>query len=281
MLQTIAIQGDKASFHDIAATKYYGRSMQIIGFNDFKSTFAAVRAGQADVAVCAIENSLYGSINQTYDLLLEHHFAIVGEVYLRVEQCLIGLPGTVLGDIREVYSHPVAIAQCDIYIDKVLSSAERVEYYDTAASVERVKRLGDPTIVAIASREAAQLHGLNIIAESIETNKQNYTRFIVLSKQAAGLSNANKTSLVIGVSDKAGSLYSALGSFASRGINLTKLQSRPIIGKAWQYIFYVDIDVGLHAPAAAQAVEELLMSGYDVRILGSYACGDKTPTTLV
>ena len=275
MPPSIAIQGDRASFHDIAVTKYYQRPAPILACNDFKSTFAAVRDEEAPVAVCAIENSLYGSINQTYDLLLEYNFQIIGEVYLRVEQCLIGLPSTDFKQIREVYSHPVALAQCEAYIDQVLPQAERSEYHDTAASVERVKLLNDPGVVAIASSAAAHLHGLEVLAHSIETNKQNYTRFIVLSKQASVSSRSNKTSLIIETPEGPGSLHTALGVFARRGINLTKLQSRPVIGKAWQYMFYVDIDAGMSDKKVTSALKELTDAGYGTRVLGSYQAGER------
>lgn len=276
MTKPIAIQGDKASFHDIATAKYYGQPTPILACSDFRSTFAALDNDVVDVALCAIENSLYGSINQTYDLLLEYKFQITGEVYLRVEQCLIGLPDTDLKDVVEVYSHPVALAQCEAYIDESLPTAERVEYHDTAASVEKIKQLNDPKIVAIASREAAELHGLEVLAESIETNKQNYTRFIVMSREADESKKSDKTSLVIETSETAGSLYRALGAFAQRDINLTKLQSRPVVGRAWHYIFYVDIDAGLNDAKTIAALEELKVGGYGVNILGSYQAGDRS-----
>lgn len=276
MTKKVAIQGAQASFHAIAAHQFFGDDIELINRDTFKETFAAVKAAQAQYAVCAIENSLFGSINATYDLLINYHFVITGEIYLRIEQCLIGLPGTKLSDITEVYSHPVALAQCEDYLDAKLPTANRLEFHDTASSVLMVKQGARKQAAAIAGREAAELHGMEILAESIETNKQNYTRFIVLEPQAGSAKGATKTSLIIRTSHQPGALYSALGVFAERGINLTKLQSRPIIGKAWHYIFYVDVDAGLQDSRLEEALKLLSQQGCEVKMLGSYQAGART-----
>lgn len=271
MTKTVAIQGDQASFHDIAAKRLFGDVGRVY-CDTFARTFEAVTEGKADAALCAIENSLYGSINEVYDLLLAHQLKITGEVFLRIEQCLIGLPGTKVDNIKKVYSHPVALAQCAAYLDTTLAQAEREEYHDTAASVAFVKELGDPTIAAIASREAAELHGLSILAASIETNKENYTRFVALSK-AVQPGPTNKTSLVVELGKAPGSLYAFLGVFAKRSIALSKLQSRPIVGKAWHYIFYVDLEVGDNN-AFKEALAELESLDCTLTVLGSYKAGE-------
>lgn len=231
--------------------------------------------GEADLAVVAIENSLYGSINPVYDLILKHQFAIVGEVYLRIEQCLIGLPGAQLADATSVYSHPVAIAQCEDFLDNNLSQTDRHEYQDTADSVLHIKQLGDTRNLAIASRQAAERYGLEVLAESIETNKENYTRFVVLAKQSSLQDNApsTKTSLVITTNHQPGALYNALGSFAKRSINLNKIQSRPIVGKAWHYMFYVDVNIGSAEGDFVAARADLEAQGCTVTVLGSYLSG--------
>lgn len=273
MSDTIAIQGDQASFHDIAATQFFGPQSQRAFCDSFSQTFAALSSDQVDYAVCAIENSLYGSINEVYDLLLAHDFHIVGEVYLRIEQCLIGLPDATIESITEVYSHPVALAQCEQYLDITFPDVKRMEYHDTAASVALVKAQGNPAVVAIAGREAAELYGLQILAPSIETNTQNYTRFVVLSKTLLASEAANKTSLIVQTTHEPGSLYQALGSFAKRDINLTKLQSRPLTGNAWRYIFYIDVAAGSSDDAFTQALQELDEQGCRTTILGSYQSG--------
>lgn len=271
----VAIQGDEASFHDIAANQFFDDTSERVFCDTFASTIAALKDGRASYALCAIENSLYGSINEVYDLILRNELFIFGEVFLRIEQCLIGLPGTQLADITEVYSHPVALAQCEDYLDRQLPEAERVEYHDTAASVAKISQLNSHSVAAIASRQAAELYGMEVLTESIETNKQNYTRFIVLSISAEDMvPTPDKTSLVIQTNHQPGALYNALGCFAKRSINLSKIQSRPIIGKAWHYIFYFDIHIGLQDTSYKEAVEELSKLGCEVTLLGSYKQAD-------
>lgn len=273
MSDTIAIQGAQASFHDIATRQYFGDANARVFCDTFSDTFAALANDSADYALCAIENSLYGSINEVYDLLVANEFHIIGEVYLRIEQCLIGLPGTQLDEITEVHSHPVALAQCEQYLDDVLPDAVRMEYHDTAASVQMVASLQDKSIAAIASSQAAELYGMQILAHSIETDTQNYTRFVVLSKQQNDHTDTDKTSLVLKTDNSPGALHRALGCFANRGINLTKLQSRPVIGSAWKYVFYIDVAVGAIDSACVDALAELDAQNCQVTLLGSYQSG--------
>lgn len=274
MALRIAIQGQEASFHDIAARQFFGEDIKIVPCETFAETFVALAQGAADQAVSAIENSLFGSINEVYDLLLEHKLWISGEVYLRIEQCLIGFPGTDLAKITEVHSHPVALAQCEDYLDKNLPNAQRFESHDTAGSVANVKKWNEPSKAAIAAAVAADLHGLKVLADEIETNKQNYTRFVVLRRDKEPETEANKTSLVLVTSNEPGSLYNALGVFAKRNINLSKLQSRPIVGHAWHYMFYVDVEMG-GGPKLASAIRELKQKKCEVIVLGSYKSGQK------
>lgn len=271
MTLKVAIQGDEASFHDIATNKFFPKNTERVFCNNFADTFRALTQDISDFALCAIENSLYGSITEVYDLLLKNKVYIIGEVYLHIGQCLIGLPGAMLSDILSVYSHPVALAQCEQYLDVNLASAQRLEYHDTAASVELIKAEDNPTKAAIASREAATLYGMAVIAESIETNKHNYTRFVVLSKSKTNIATkSNKTSLIIKTDHTPGALYMALGCFAKRSINLTKIQSRPIVGKAWHYMFYMDVNIGASEEEFIAANKELAQQGCEVTILGSY-----------
>lgn len=272
-LQTIAIQGDKASFHDIAADRYFSQSGRLF-CKTFEDTITALKNSTVDYALCAIENSLYGSINEVYDLILKNELYITGEVYLRIEQCLIGLPGTQLSQITDVHSHPVALAQCDDYLNTALPTAERHEYHDTAGSVEMIKELADPTQAAIAGATAAELYGMEVLAHSIETNKENYTRFVALSRDAPSATEEhNKTSIVLRTDHTPGSLYRALGTFAERSINLSKIQSRPVVGAAWQYLMYLDLEVGTETEAFKAASHELDVQGCEVKLLGSYING--------
>lgn len=275
MIQRVAIQGDRASFHELAARKFYGPGIELICCKSFKETFEAVTFGSADSAICAIENSLFGSINETYDLLVKTNFSIIGEIYLRIVQCLIVNPGIQLRDIKNVYSHPVALAQCQEYLDKELPNAKRLEFHDTAASVEMIKSTNSQYSAAIASAESSKLYEMEILANEIETNKQNYTRFVVLEPKTQKITGSNKTTLIIKTSHKPGALYKALGVFAKRSINLSKLQSRPIIGKPWHYMFYLDIECGFSDQRLIEALDELAVQGCEVKLLGSYKSGNK------
>lgn len=271
-MKTVAIQGQAASFHHIAARHFFGEDIEIISCDSFAATFESLKS--SDFAVVAIENSLFGSINKVYDLLLREHCWIIGEVYLRIEQCLIGLPGTELHQIREVYTQLEAMAQCEEYLDSNLPDAKRIEYHDTAASVADVKAWGDPSKAAIASRAAADLHGMDILAAEIETNKQNYTRFVVLQKQREPIEGASKTSLVLQThtDTKPGALHQALGVFAKRDMNMTMLHSRPVIGKAWHYMFYIDLETP-YDDSFTEVEQALDALGCSITVLGSYPAG--------
>lgn len=276
MTLKVAIQGEEASFHDIATDKFFSQDTKRIFCNNFSDTFSTLNRGLSDFALCAIENSLYGSITEVYDLLLKNKVYIVGEVYLHIGQCLIGLPNSNLSEISSVYSHPVALAQCEQYLDTHLSNAQRLEYHDTAASVKLIKDKNDPTKAAIASSQAAKLYSMNILAESIETNKHNYTRFVVLSKSNINKeTTTNKTSLIVETDHTPGSLYMALGCFAKRSINITKIQSRPIIGRPWHYMFYMDVNIGDDNKDFLEAKEELIQQGCEVAVLGSYLSAEQ------
>lgn len=273
MMIKVAIQGQRGSFHDIAAKHFFGPDIKTANCElPFRTVFETLKSGDAAYAIVAIENSLYGSINEVYDLLLEYKPFIVGEVYLQISQNLIGLPSTKLQDITQVHSHPIALAQCEDFLDTSLPTAERFEHSDTAGSVEEVKTWGDPAFTAIGSRTAAELHDMAILAENIETNKQNYTRFVVLAHKPENAEAANKTSIILNTptDTKAGSLYKALGAFADRSLNLLMLQSRPIIGKAWHYMFYLDIAAGREDANFKDALAELEKQGCEITMLGSY-----------
>lgn len=270
----VAIQGQKASFHDIAARRHFG-DIEPVCRDTFAEVFNSVKSGQADRGMVAIENSLYGSINDVYDLLLQNGVVITGEVYLKISQCLIGFPGTSAKDIAEVHSHPVALAQCEDFINKQLPDAERFEHTDTAGSVADIKQWGDPARAAIASQAAAELHGMEVLAKDIETNKQNYTRFVTLSSGKANVAGANKTSMVLTTpaDTKPGALYRALGCFDEQNINMLMLQSRPLIGRAWHYLFYIDIAAGMQDNRLKTALANLHEQNCQITILGSYKNG--------
>jgi prephenate dehydratase len=271
----IVIQGQNGSYHHQAAQQFFGKEFELVGEDTFKDAFAVLVESKADAGVIAIENSLFGSINSVYDLLLQHKLWIIGEVYLRIEHCLIGTPDSSLDDIREVYTQLEAMAQCEAYLDNNLPDADRHEHHDTAASVADIKKWGNRTKAAIASEDAAKLHGMKVLQKGIEDNKQNYTRFVVLSSTKKSVQDANKTSLVLTTKSdtKPGALYAALGAFANRDINLSMLQSRPLVGKAWHYLFYLDVDAGEENEDFKTALQELETIGFDITVLGSYQSG--------
>lgn len=273
----IAIQGQAASFHDIVAKRCFSDQDRRIHCDTFADVFSSIQSKRASIGICAIENSLAGSINQVYDLLLKHaNISIIGEYYLKVEQCLIGLSGAATQNISEVHSHPVALAQCQPYLDMHLPHAKRLEEYDTASSVELVKQRNDPAIAAIGGEEAAKLHNLAVLAHSIQSNTENYTRFLVIGNQGQPAKKTNKTSLVIQTSHQPGALYEALGAFAKQELNLSKLQSRPIPENAWQYMFYIDVEAGIDDAKLQTAVAELEKQHCRYTVLGSYASASHT-----
>jgi prephenate dehydratase len=277
----IGIQGAAGSFHHIAAEHWFGGdNTQKAQEHDyyygetFEDVFKALENKEIASAVVAIENSRYGSISEVYDLLLRYNFPIVGEVAEQIHQQLIALPGSKIADIRQVFSHPVALGQTSHFLDNILKNTEKIEYYDTAAAVEHIKVLGNKQNAAIAGHLAAEIHDMAIIAPNIEDEKQNYTRFLIIQRSAARIKDANKASLVLQTEHKAGSLYRAMGIFAKRNLNLTKLQSRPIGGKVWKYHFYVDVEVT--GDILGESVDELTKDGCKVTVLGQYLADPRT-----
>lgn len=264
----VAIQGAAGSFHHLAAQKWFGPDVELVTCETFGDVFTTLEKGRSDYAIVAIENSLYGSISEVYDLLLAHRSPIIGELPEHIHQQLIGYAGTDLASITRVYSHPVALKQCQEFLDTHAAHAERIEHHDTAESVSFIKSLGDPTAAAIASHAAAALHGMSILRENIEDERTNFTRFLVLQSEATAIQDADKASLVLRTSHAPGALHAALGVFASLGINLTKLQSRPIRGKVWKYQFFVDIEAD--ASQLARSLEQLTAQGCEVDVLGHY-----------
>ncbi len=266
----VAIQGSNSSFHAIAARSLFSEDINLIECLHFKDVFAAVKSGSADYGVVAIENSLYGSINDTYDLLVKHDLHICGETYEQIGLHLLGTKDSTLDTITDVYSHPAALGESDEYLDTHLPKAERHEYSDTALSAKLVADSNDPTKASIAGDVAAIAHGLTCLAKNIETHKDNYTRFITLGSSKNPTPSKNcKSSIIFQTANTPGSLYAALGVFAHRSLNLTKLESRPIVGKAWQYMYYIDFD----GEFSQELQQELSKYAAGIRLLGSYHNG--------
>lgn len=262
-----AFQGEKGAFSEDAVLTVFG-NINTIACKSFSDVFEAVLKDKVDFGVVPVENSQAGSINETYDLLLSYPLNIFGEINMRINHCLVALPETSLAEIKVVYSHPQAIAQCQEFLDKL--KIEIVPGYNTAGSAKRIKEEGIKSQAAIASRRAAQIYGLNIVAADIETNPNNYTKFFVISKKKAERAQKNKTSMVFSTKNVPGALYSILGSFAIRNINLSKLESRPSREKPWEYVFYVDFEGHVEDKICQEALAELREKTTFVKILGSY-----------
>jgi prephenate dehydratase/chorismate mutase/prephenate dehydratase len=263
----VAFQGEPGAYSEEAVVRLLGE-VETVPFPLLSDVFAAVAGRRADLGLVPVENSHAGSINETYDLLLAHDLVITGELDLRVTHCLMALPGQELGEIRRVFSHPQALAQCEVYLTRL--GAEVVPSYDTAGSAKMIRDQRLAGCAAVASRRAAQIYELEILAEGIETNPNNYTRFLTIDRSPAPRVGPSKTSVVFGLQNRPGTLYAALGALATRQINLTKLESRPGRERPWEYVFYVDFDGHADDAVVREALGDLRGHTSFLRVLGSY-----------
>jgi len=267
--RTAAVLGEPGTYSHRACTQFFGTGVAAVSMPSFRAVFGEVAAGRVDYGVVPLENSLTGSIHQNYDLLLEHELEIVGDVTLRITHHLAAPEGTNTRSIRTVYSHPQVFQQCRQFLD-CRESWECVPVSDTTAALERAKQNGDGVSAAIANRGAVKLHGMEILEEGIETNPRNFTRFVVIAGQPLDKAARTRSSLVYCAHNQPGALFATLQIFAENDINLVKLESRPIHGKPWEYMFYVDIEADVEAPVFAPVLEKLEASTDFLRVLGSY-----------
>jgi prephenate dehydratase len=271
----VAYQGEPGSYSEEGVIGLFpAADMRALG--TVRQVFEAVEVGRVDVGVVPIENSQAGSINETYDLFLKHGLHLVGETIVRVDHCLLAIPGTLIDDLEIVISHPQAVAQCEEFL-AALGASIRAEY-DTAGSAKRIADEKLERVAAIASRRAAELYGLEVLAEQIQTYPDNHTRFGVLSRSPEPLSEPDKSSLVFGVGHVAGSLHRCIGAFADRHLSLSKLESRPRAGRPWEYVFYADVETPAHDPAMIAALGEVSEHSTFTRLLGTYRSALKTTT---
>jgi prephenate dehydratase len=264
----IAYQGEPGAYSEAAALRLRPGAA-VLACRAFEDVFAAVRAGRATHGILPMENSIGGSIHRNYDLLVDHELPIVGEVELRVEHCLLVAPGVTMDQVRAVHSHPQALAQCEKFL-LTLSGVEVVAIYDTAGGAKAIAERGLTGVAAIASRRAADLFGLEILRADIQDYESNITRFFVIGRSDDPLGEPDKTSIVFSVPNGPGALFKALSVFALRDIDLTKLESRPIPGRPWEYLFYVDLAVPRRELRCARALVHLAEFARWVRTLGSY-----------
>ena len=266
---TIAFQGERGSFSEEAARKFFLTEIAPEPKRTFPEVFASVESGAATFGVIPVENSLVGSIHQNYDLLLRHNLKIIGEQNQRIVHHLIANPGVALDQLTSIHSHPVALDQCKEYLQKHPKLTVVVEY-DTAGSVKLIKEHNMQTACAIAGSYAAELYEMGILASAIQDEPDNYTRFLILSQKPAERSERSKTSIVFALKNIPGVLFKALSVFALRDLDLTKIESRPLRKKAWEYYFYLDFVGHIDDEAAQNAITHLREITTFLKILGSY-----------
>ena len=265
----VAFQGEPGAFSEDACFKHFGNGVKTKPFPDFQSVFEAVEHDVVTHAVVPVENSIEGSVAQVNDLLLDHDLTISAEIIFPVKHCLMTYGNATMDTIREVMSHPQALGQCRKFLANH-PDWRIIPTYDTAGSARIVAEGKRIDLAAIASKRAASVYGLKVLKEDIQSEMVNFTRFFVLEKTPPPVQGANKTSIVFATKNAPGALHNCLGEFASRGVNLSKLESRPRKNKPWVYVFYADFDGSMDNPNCHAAIGGLLKTGAFVKILGSY-----------
>jgi prephenate dehydratase len=271
-VNSVAFQGEAGAFSHAAAQKLLGAGARLLPCATFQQVFEALRAGTANHGVVPLENTLHGSIHENYDHLLTYEIPICGETSIRIAHQLIALPGTRFHHIRRVFSHPAALNQCRRFFE-MNRQIEPVPFYDTAGSAKMLQEKHPERGAAIASASAAAIYGGVILKRNIEDHRQNFTRFVLLTKQTGILVRpraAWKTSLVFSTANLPGALFKAMACFALRDVNLTKIESRPLRGKPWEYLFYLDLMGRDSDDAVRNALANLAEITEFVKVLGSY-----------
>ena len=272
-IQTVAFQGEAGAYSQEAIFQHFGAQVNTLPCSTFEDVFRAVEAGQATLGLLPVENSQAGSINQAFDLLLDHDLRVVGEVKLRVRHCLLAPPGTRPADVRIVRSHYQALAQCERYL-RTRGWAAHVAY-DTAGAARELAAAPEPGVAAIAGALAGQTYGLEVLDSGIEDSPDNTTRFFLLGREEPPPARRNKTSLIFATMHTPGALYHVLGELATRNINLTKLESRPRRNRPWHYVFYVDLEGHWQDATINRALLGLLTRTAFLKLLGSYPAADE------
>jgi prephenate dehydratase len=273
----VAFQGERGAFSEEAAVKLLGEEITLVPRPTFEAAFNAIGDRAADYILAPIENSLAGSVHRSFDLLVDSPLNILAEVIIPIAHNLIVVPGATFEEITVVESHPVALAQCEQFFS-AHPRLKRIATEDTAGSVRDVVGSGDRSRGAIAGRRAAEIYGGAILREHLEDNRENYTRFLLLSGSANSAEDADKLSLVFQLDHRPRALYNALEPFARRNLNLMKIESRPVHGRPWQYRFYLDLQASRRDPEVAAALRELESLVVELRILGSYVSAPSDST---
>lgn len=265
----IVFQGERGAFSEVAARRLLGDSISVVGVESFASVFDLVESRKASLGIIPIENSLIGSIHKSYDLLLERELSVVGETQLRISLSLIAPIGVGFKRISRVYSHPAALEQCSGFFERN-PQIEPVLYYDTGGAVKMLAENKPADSAALAQPYAAEIYGLKVLKKSLEDEKTNFTRFLLLARKPEKFSGPGKTSIVFSMKNQPGVLFKVLSVFALRDIDLTKIESRPVRKKAWQYYFYLDFEGTVHQQEVRNALNHLEEITHFVKVLGSY-----------
>jgi len=274
---TVAIQGERGAFSELAARSLFGPRVRILPCPDFDRLFRAVEIGRVRYALAPVENTIAGSIHRVHDLLLHSRLKVAGEAIVRVSHSLIALPGVRFADLDRVYSHPVALAQC-LNFFKRNPRLTPVATHDTAGSIRLLAEGGIRDAAAIASDLAAHLHGARVLKRHLEDHRANFTRFFLLSRDGRPLDRPDKTSVLFATRHQPGALFRCMGAFALRDINLLKIESRPMIGRPWEYVFHVDFEGSDRSEPGRNALRHLEEVCTFVKVLGSYPRA-RTPRT--
>jgi prephenate dehydratase len=272
----IGFQGAAGAYSETAAQRAWPGS-ETVALDRFEDVFEAVRSGRTSHGILPVENSIGGSIHRNYDLLLEHDLPIVAETELPVVHNLLALPGTTIQSVRRVFSHPQALAQCEMYLH-TLPGIEIVATYDTAGSARMIKEGNLTDTAAIASLRAAEVFGLAVLQAGIQDYEDNITRFLLIGRDGKPLGTPDKTTLAFALHNAPGALFKALSVFALRDIDMTKLESRPARGRPWEYVFYADLSAGRDELRCGRAIVHLAEFARWVKTLGSYPHAKPTIT---
>ena len=266
----VAFQGERGAYTEAAAIAFFGDAVTPIPKNEFEYVFEAVTHQEADQGILPIENTLVGSIHRNYDLLLCYDLSIIGEIQIPIAHQLIALPGVTLADVKKIYSMPPALGQCKHSLDRLLPEAEIVPTYDTAGGVKMIKEQNITDGAGLASIRAAEIYGMNILQADMQDDSENYTRFVVVAPEPIVPEGESKTSIVFSMENIPGALFKCLAVFALRDIDLTKMESRPLQGKRWEYFFYIDFIGSQHDDHCRNALNHLEELTTYLRVLGSY-----------
>jgi prephenate dehydratase len=262
----VAFQGEPGAYSQAAAVSFFKESIETIPYPTFYEALGSTENGKSDCTILPVENSLEGSVGESYDLLLTTKLNVVGEIYHRIKHCLIGFDG--LQKIDTVYSHPQALGQCRKFIQE--HKLKPIPTYDTAGSVKIILELKKDNLGCIASKNAAEIYKVPIIKEGVEDNMNNYTRFLILANKKQKNTSKEKTSIIFSIKHVPGTLYSILEKFNANKINLTKIESRPTKSTPWEYNFYVDFEGNLEEPQVKEVLEKIKHHTLFLKVLGSY-----------